>query len=450
MMPRDTRVHEPKIAIGAAAEQGDRGGELERALAGGVVLGGDEQPRPAPEHPLADRHVGHRVADLVLLHGGPADHPRPDPEQAHRQVVGGLEPHPDRPDERVALLLGVLPGEVRELLAEAVRVHLQALTIGDRQLDHEVVRHERAALRDDRGPLVHLPLDGAGHLDRLEIRFERPRKGPFNQAFEPALEALEDSHRMPPFLPRWSRPLQYGTEQVRTNRRIVSGFASTGRYVLTFAGSRQAAKFHPGKWRNGRRARFRSVCLRTWGFNSPLAHQVTRWSDPAGFSFPASSPGVASLPRLLLRVLLRGPPAPRGPAPACPVRPAARLAVRPRPGRRPGAPRVPGATSRRRAGGVRDPFEGAADRRIRPVGQNGTATARFAEAGPGPGRGRARRAPAARAPRGSRTGPCPAVRRRAAPRSEEHTSELQSRENLVCRLLLEKKKNTCRYKSRNL
>src|SRR5690606_41307836 len=29
-------------------------------------------------------------------------------------------------------------------------------------------------------------------------------------------------------------------------------------------------------------------------------------------------------------------------------------------------------------------------------------------------------------------------------RSEEHTSELQSRENLVCRLLLEKKKNATR------
>src|SRR5690606_39298205 len=28
-------------------------------------------------------------------------------------------------------------------------------------------------------------------------------------------------------------------------------------------------------------------------------------------------------------------------------------------------------------------------------------------------------------------------------RSEEHTSELQSRENLVCRLLLEKKKRAC-------
>src|SRR2546430_11682452 len=30
---------------------------------------------------------------------------------------------------------------------------------------------------------------------------------------------------------------------------------------------------------------------------------------------------------------------------------------------------------------------------------------------------------------------------REAPRSEEHTSELQSQSNLVCRLLLEKKKN---------
>src|SRR3712207_7592685 len=48
-----------------------------------------------------------------------------------------------------------------------------------------------------------------------------------------------------------------------------------------------------------------------------------------------------------------------------------------------------------------------------------------------------------------RTGPPPLVALRAAPghassptqgRSEEHTSELQSRQYLVCRLLLEKKK----------
>src|SRR5690606_40849525 len=36
----------------------------------------------------------------------------------------------------------------------------------------------------------------------------------------------------------------------------------------------------------------------------------------------------------------------------------------------------------------------------------------------------------------ARAGGPPAKRPRAAPRSEEHTSELQSRENLVCRLLL--------------
>src|SRR5690606_41695770 len=37
--------------------------------------------------------------------------------------------------------------------------------------------------------------------------------------------------------------------------------------------------------------------------------------------------------------------------------------------------------------------------------------------------------------------PARARRARLRPRSEEHTSELQSRENLVCRLLLEKKKH---------
>src|SRR2546430_15054221 len=44
----------------------------------------------------------------------------------------------------------------------------------------------------------------------------------------------------------------------------------------------------------------------------------------------------------------------------------------------------------------------------------------------------------ARVPRGS---PALPDRRRSA-RSEEHTSELQSQSNLVCRLLLEKKKKT--------
>src|SRR5690606_39450121 len=45
---------------------------------------------------------------------------------------------------------------------------------------------------------------------------------------------------------------------------------------------------------------------------------------------------------------------------------------------------------------------------------------------------------------------CPRTRTTTSPgtRSEEHTSELQSRENLVCRLLLEKKKTSATTKTR--
>src|SRR3712207_8952222 len=67
---------------------------------------------------------------------------------------------------------------------------------------------------------------------------------------------------------------------------------------------------------------------------------------------------------------------------------------------------------------------------------------------------RARRSPTGSSPAISRSSdghpaprrrPEPSFRRRLAPqpppRSEEHTSELQSRQYLVCRLLLEKKNN---------
>src|SRR3712207_7791197 len=79
---------------------------------------------------------------------------------------------------------------------------------------------------------------------------------------------------------------------------------------------------------------------------------------------------------------------------------------------------------------------------------------------PAAGTPRAGRAPgpsaaARRGGRGGATGPCPSTPRRGGPRrrtsprrrggasarSEEHTSELQSRQYLVCRLLLEKKKD---------
>src|SRR6266511_6436465 len=45
----------------------------------------------------------------------------------------------------------------------------------------------------------------------------------------------------------------------------------------------------------------------------------------------------------------------------------------------------------------------------------------------------------------SRPACCPNDTRTSNGRSEEHTSELQSRENLVCRLLLETKKNNIIY-----
>src|SRR5690606_39867822 len=63
---------------------------------------------------------------------------------------------------------------------------------------------------------------------------------------------------------------------------------------------------------------------------------------------------------------------------------------------------------------------------------------------PTPSRRPARWRPSTRRPAptpGPSAPPPPAVPRRRG-RSEEHTSELQSRENLVCRLLLEKKNKT--------
>src|SRR5690349_23727455 len=68
--------------------------------------------------------------------------------------------------------------------------------------------------------------------------------------------------------------------------------------------------------------------------------------------------------------------------------------------------------------------------------ESGVRRAALWHAGPARRRGRHDRADRAEGPRGA------ARRRIVRRRSEEHTSELQSRRDLVCRLLLEKKKNT--------
>src|SRR5436305_10652548 len=59
---------------------------------------------------------------------------------------------------------------------------------------------------------------------------------------------------------------------------------------------------------------------------------------------------------------------------------------------------------------------------------------------PSPGRPAAAAGATPPAPAPPTAGPRPGRRRPVAARSEEHTSELQSRPHLVCRLLLEKKK----------
>src|SRR3712207_7079070 len=55
------------------------------------------------------------------------------------------------------------------------------------------------------------------------------------------------------------------------------------------------------------------------------------------------------------------------------------------------------------------------------------------------------RSPRRPSPSSAAVRPGPRARPRTAARSEEHTSELQSRQYLVCRLLLEKKKGGGRH-----
>ena len=80
-------------------------------------------------------------------------------------------------------------------MPEAVGVDLQPLVVAVGQLDDEVVGYQGPALGDDRRAVVHLPLDRAGHLDRLELGLERACEGTLDHPLQPVLEALQHSHR---------------------------------------------------------------------------------------------------------------------------------------------------------------------------------------------------------------------------------------------------------------
>jgi hypothetical protein len=116
--------------------------------------------------------------------------PRMTPERIRKVPVVRSGSH-----ERVALLPGVLTGQSGQLHAETVRIDLKAVEVSLGDLHHEIVRHQGAALRHDRGPVIHLALYRAGNLHRLQLGFERPREGTLDHALEPALEATENSHR---------------------------------------------------------------------------------------------------------------------------------------------------------------------------------------------------------------------------------------------------------------
>src|ERR1022692_2640816 len=197
MVPRDPRVDQAQVAVGPPAEHGHRCVQLVGALGVAVRpwLGpGNQQPRSAAEGSRRHGQVAGGPADLTAFDRGAADNSGADPESTRGQVRDALEAHPHRPNEGVALLPRMLTGEGSQLDAEVVRVHLEALEVGVSQFHHEIVRHQGPALRHDRGTVIHLSLHRAGHLNRLQLGFERSREGTLHHALEPALEALKNSH----------------------------------------------------------------------------------------------------------------------------------------------------------------------------------------------------------------------------------------------------------------
>src|SRR5208283_636749 len=265
MMPGHARIHQPEVAVRAPAEQRHRPLQLVGVLVtAGRVAGrpwsGDQQPWVAGESaPLRPRQVAGRQPDLATFDGRAPDDSGPDPERARGHVGHPFEPHPHRAYERVALFLGIVPGEVGQLDTQALGVHVEALVIALGQLDDKIVWHQGAPLGHDGGPVVHLTLDRARHLDRLQLGPEGAREGTLYHAFKTTLEALQNSQRATSLhvpRPRWYPGR--GSARGRANLLVAQG-----------------------GWRNGRRARFRSVCPKGREGSNPSSptHEVSAGPD---------------------------------------------------------------------------------------------------------------------------------------------------------------------------
>jgi hypothetical protein len=76
----------------------------------------------------------------------------------------------------------MVASEGGQLDAQAVRVHVEALVVGLRELHDEVVGYQGPAVRNDCGTVIHLALHRTRDLDRLKLGLERARKGTLDHA----------------------------------------------------------------------------------------------------------------------------------------------------------------------------------------------------------------------------------------------------------------------------
>ena len=88
----------------------------------------------------------------------------------------------------------MLLGGGDQLVLELLVVAAEAVVVGVGELDGVEVGHDRAALAEHGGAVVHGAADGGGDLDRLDLGLERAREGTVDGTLEALLDAVEQSH----------------------------------------------------------------------------------------------------------------------------------------------------------------------------------------------------------------------------------------------------------------
>ena len=244
----DLRIGERHRAVGEAPDRRRLVGERNPP-----AVGQDERGGP-PALALLDGRLDPQVALAALRVFGEVDR--------------------DRPDEVIVLVAGVLAGGVGELARERVAERREALGVGRRQHDREVVRRDDA-VHTDRASGVELLHEPSSDLERLEPAAERLGERAFDEPLEASLEGLE-THR----------------SECRWRCFEVRSTSATGEARDPAGNVRPLTR----EWRNWQTRRIQvPVPARAWGFKSPLAHpsrrihrrSAARWSGEAGSSHRA-------------------------------------------------------------------------------------------------------------------------------------------------------------------